>query len=189
MISQPPRRGPTGTKLFEIIAHPQVASNSGQQPISRCASRGAHQGKSTGDEEMSDYFREAFGREPDNSGPAWDGTGLPPVGTACEIHGTVWQELHGDEFSWRRVEIIAHTNFGGSDVAVGRDIECATLGWGIASKFRPIRTPEQIAAEERQKAVDQMLADYQYTVGPCIHGLVRSQAERLYDVGYRKIGN
>lgn len=79
----------------------------------------------------------------------WTGAGLPPVGTVCEIHGTVGQELRDEEFSWRQVEIIAHTNFGGGDVAVGRDLECATLGWGIASKFRPIRTPEQIAAEER----------------------------------------
>jgi hypothetical protein len=138
---------------------------------------------------MSDYFREAFGRELDNSGPAWDGTGLPPVGMACEIHGTVGQELRGDEFSWRRVEIIAHTSFGGSDVAVGRDIECATLGWGIASKFRPIRTPEQIAAEAREKAIIKMMSDYEYTSGPCTYGLMRSQAERLYDVGYRKIEN
>lgn len=114
----------------------------------------------------------------------WNGTGLPPVGAVCEIHGTVGQELRDEKFSWRRVEIIAHTNFGGDDVSVGRDVACATLGWGIATKFRPIRTPEQIAAEERKAAVDEMRAMFKFSDAQ--QEMLRAVCYSLYDAGYRK---
>lgn len=124
----------------------------------------------------------AFARYPEH--PSWDGTGLPPVGAVCEL-----RMKHG---GWGEAKIKYH----GRAICVwlwnrhdGNDEQSEHAANPDRMEFRPIRTPEQIAAEERQKAVDQMLADYQYTVGPCTHGLVRSQAERLYDVGYRKIEN
>lgn len=113
---------------------------------------------------------------------AWSGDGLPPVGAVCEINGTVLQELRGEQPTWREVEIIAHTNFGGGDVAVGRDMEKATLGWGIARSFRPIRTPEQIAAEEREAAVREMLGLFGGTDSRDTYLM-----QRLYDAGYRKV--
>lgn len=64
---------------------------------------------------------------------------LPPVGTVCEIWGTVGQELRKMQRDWTEVEIIAHTDFGGAPIAVAKDMNCATLGWGTTGVFRPIK--------------------------------------------------
>lgn len=53
----------------------------------------------------------------------------------------------------------------------------------------PIRTPEQIAADERNQGIDAILEAYTYTVGPCTHKLTHSQAMRLYDAGIRKVSS
>ncbi|MCF5057468.1 hypothetical protein GIW54_21955 [Pseudomonas proteolytica] len=113
----------------------------------------------------------------------WTGEGLPPVGTVCEIRGTVGQELRKQPSEWTEVEIIAHTDFGGSPIAVGRHISGATLGWGTSNVFRPIRTPEQIAADEREKAVFEIahiLIDNRHDSAEY------HQAGRIYDAGFRK---
>ena len=113
----------------------------------------------------------------------WTGEGLPPVGTVCEIRGTVGQELRKQPSEWTEVEIIAHTDFGGSPIAVGRHISGETLGWGTSNVFRPIRTPEQIAADERDKAVSEMGVI-------ALSGeneLIKTRwLQNLYDAGYRK---
>jgi hypothetical protein len=114
----------------------------------------------------------------------WTGEGLPPVGTVCELRGTLGQQLLSEEFTWTEVEIIAHTDFGGEPVAVGRDKAKATLGWGIVRAFRPIRTPEQIEAEEREKAILSMIEDSGFTADD---GLVWPTVEALYNAGYRKV--
>lgn len=106
----------------------------------------------------------------------WNGTGLPPVGTVCEGRG----RLDGE---WREVVVLAHR--------IGRAVVSFTdherLQWCEADEIRPIRTAEQIAAEEREKAIEQMIDDYKYKEGQCTHHLMRSQAERIYDAGYRKV--
>lgn len=116
--------------------------------------------------------------------PAWDGQGLPPVGFECEIHGTVGQELRRQEFTWVPVLVIAHTDFGGAPIAVAKAIDgTATLGWGTAIKFRPIRTPEQIASEERKRAIKAMLDE---AVGESPSSDSIGLCTLLYDAGYRK---
>lgn len=97
----------------------------------------------------------------------WDGQGLPPVGTVCEYYA--------DENTWRRCEIVAHKD--GKAVVWVNHAHIWTSSGGI---LRPIRTPEQIAAEEREKAVGDMAmsiqgAPYQY---PTLYA--------LYDAGYRR---
>lgn len=72
--------------------------------------------------------------------PAWSGEGLPPVGTVCEYYA--------DENSWRRCEIVAHKD-GQAVVWVSNAHIWASSG----ASLRPIRTPEQIAAEERMHNV------------------------------------
>lgn len=104
----------------------------------------------------------------------WQGAGLPPVGTVCEYYA--------DEDSWQRCEIVAHKD-GQAVVWVSNAHIWASSG----ASLRPIRTPEQIAAEEREKAIDQIMADYEFTVGSCTHKLFRHQAERLHAAGYRKV--
>lgn len=100
----------------------------------------------------------------------WSGEGLPPVGTVCEC------QRPGD--IWQKVIILAHHN--GHAWVTGDDGKhCFTVtAYGV---FRPIKTPEQIAAEERDKAVHQMGLDAGFS------GSVQQCYERLYDLGYRKV--
>lgn len=82
--------------------------------------------------------------------PTWDGTGLPPVGTVCEV----------DYEGWTQCEVIAHFQQRCGMVAAFTIDQhgngAKTLDAFGAEHFRPIRTPEQIAAEEREKAVHAM---------------------------------
>ena len=103
----------------------------------------------------------------------WSGSGLPPVGTVCEWHPSV----HG----WVTVTIL------------GRDGDCtwyrvrgeeASQTCRHMTFFRAIRTPEQIAAEEKGCAVTDMLC---IVSGPDLKGRgVTNQLEALHDAGYRK---
>lgn len=101
----------------------------------------------------------------------WNGTGLPPVGTVCEGRG----RLDGE---WREVVVLAHR--------IGRAVVSFTdherLQWCESDELRPIRTPEQIAAEEREKEIDAIKT---------IIGSAANQgkivAEAICDAGYRKV--
>ncbi|BFG81880.1 hypothetical protein [Pseudomonas phage PP21] len=100
---------------------------------------------------------------------SWDGKGLPPVGTVCEYKYTHWPEYHQCEIRYiSAASLIAYDH--------GQEQYYRTCDM----LFRPIRTPEQIAAEEREKAVGDMAMSiqgvpYQY---PTLYA--------LYDAGYRK---
>lgn len=96
----------------------------------------------------------------------WDG-GVPPVGTVCEY---LWSE--GKE--WRKCEIVAY--YFANVVAVDVDSTAVCLPTGL---FRPIKTPEQIAAEERLLAIDEMCN--------VIRESDLKTVAALYDAGYRKI--
>ena len=111
-----------------------------------------------------------------NPGPSnWTGEGLPPVGTVCEAM------LPSMNHQWAEAVVVwHHPEHEGSAVVVhsgGR-----LTGW--SSAFRPIRTPEQIAAEEREKAIEVMIADTNILTG--IMSDRRIMAGQLYDAGYRK---
>ena len=104
----------------------------------------------------------------------WTGEGFPPVGTQLE---------HG--FSCENFKVW-HV---GVCVAVGEDPEgreefCVVKsGNKIANysaegkRMRPIRTAEQIAADQRDSAIRQFSIDLDVPIGI---------AERAYDAGYRK---
>ncbi|ENC9802804.1 hypothetical protein ABLG07_005180 [Pseudomonas aeruginosa] len=108
---------------------------------------------------------------------AWDGQGLPPVGIEAEV---IWDST---DFAYYRAKILAHDE----DRVVFRWCEgdskgqygsCAVLNFGILPTFRPLRPPEQIAAEEREKAIEEMcFAEETLTV---------KQAKALYEAGYRR---
>lgn len=73
----------------------------------------------------------------------WDGEGRPPVGTVCEA------QIPSKQYAWERCEIVwHHPDSDGSAAVVHGDGKL--LSW--SGTFRPIRTPEQIAAEEREEA-------------------------------------
>jgi len=105
--------------------------------------------------------------------PSWSGKGLPPVGVVCEVYHD------GD---WYETKIIGIDTDDGSCVfKTHGDYDTPYDGFVSASSFRPIRTPEQIAADEREAAVSAMLAE-------CHAGSSRDTflMQQLYDAGYRK---
>lgn len=122
----------------------------------------------------------------------WNGEGLPPVGAVCEWAGCTFApedprepDLHvGDQ-----VTIIAHFKDGEFDLAAftfnpqihNPDRGTAWVNQGAHGCFRPIRTPEQIAAEEREAAIESM---FQIACSP--EGVSLKKAIGLiYDAGYK----
>lgn len=101
----------------------------------------------------------------------WNGEGLPPVDLAVEWYSdsnTGWQEItvlayHGDD-AWIQPK-------GKESMIVGN-----------IANFRPIRTPEQIAEEARQKEIDGIRRDLQDRQLLICDNL----ADLLHDAGYRK---
>lgn len=84
----------------------------------------------------------------------WKGEGLPPVGTVCEVFGC--EHEYTMRFNFQHVQIIAHHTDSECDrvaVFAADDLEYHGL---TAERFRPLRTPEQIAAEERLNAIEFM---------------------------------
>ena len=97
----------------------------------------------------------------------WQGEGLPPVGQDAEFKGHDGQWLPG--------QYIGQFN---GQMVVGCH-KTGVVGFLSSEEFRPIRTPEQIAADERQEAIQQMR-----------EAAGSSNAypfEQLYDAGYRKV--
>jgi len=121
------------------------------------------------------------------SAPAWVGIGMPPAGQCVEVHRGPATWIEKDEWQiGKTAEVMsAFTNSRGHGIAAiqfpSGHCECI-----LSACLKPVRTPEQIAAEERERGISQVLADFEYTVGPCTHKLARSQAERIWDAGYRK---
>ncbi|OES66992.1 hypothetical protein A7R79_22350 [Pseudomonas aeruginosa] len=117
----------------------------------------------------------------------WNGKGLPPVGTVCEYRCNDSCEPN----DWTAVHVLAHAAHG-SDTAMllaeDNNGEPGTMYgriW-VPGTCRPLRTPEQIAAEGREKAIDAMLdLDPPHEKG---FGLTsrRQFCEVLFDAGYRR---
>lgn len=83
-------------------------------------------------------------------GEQWDGTGLPPVGTECEVMDKDHDHI------WHRCKILAHINRKGLSCAVFESeptVSCCTHKY-----FRPLHT-------ERDKAVEQMIEFHRNTLG------------------------
>ena len=99
----------------------------------------------------------------------WDGEGVPPIGAVCEYY---WP----DRGKWRKCEVVAY--YFSNVVAI--DVFDSTAVSLIHSSFRPIKTPEQIAEEERLHAIDEM---YDLILG---WGVEKRMLAVLYDAGYRK---
>jgi len=100
--------------------------------------------------------------------PSWSGEGLPPVG--------VHVEWYSDVYGWLGGKVIGHDG----TVAVVSHNDGYT-GCHLHN-LKPIRTAEQIAADEREAAIDEMLAA---TPAPGSDISLRV-CEQLYDAGYRK---
>jgi len=108
------------------------------------------------------------------SASAWVGVGLPPVGTVCEI-APPYRD-HGS-----KVRVLCHDE----GDAICRLIEGDELGdirQYMASEVRPIRTLEQIVAEERAAAIEDMWNVYWQPDAPT----AKQALGLLWDAGYRK---
>lgn len=104
---------------------------------------------------------------------AWTGEGLPPVGVACEVENDI-------EGGWDAVdEVLAHTEIKGAAVAVFKRDD--RVFYSPSGKFRPSRSPEQIAAEELKAAIDEMS---EVTQGA--HDWLQA-FQKLHLAGYRKV--
>ncbi|WP_085701939.1 hypothetical protein [Pseudomonas sp. B15(2017)] len=107
----------------------------------------------------------------------WDGKGLPPVG--AEIEAMMRRNMH-DDYAWHRAKVV-HGAFPLSpgEVLVFA-LETTSPAW--VDEFRPIRTPEQIAQQEREAAIEEMDAVFSSN----FEGHRKDGLQALYDAGYRK---
>ncbi len=100
----------------------------------------------------------------------WDGQGLPPVGTVCEYRHMIWPEYRPCEIRYISEEsLVAYDN--------GQEQFYRTCDM----LFRPVRTLEQIAAEEREAGISDMQT-ITYGAGPTVY----AKLSALYDAGYRR---
>lgn len=113
------------------------------------------------------------------SAKEWTGEGLPPVGTVCEFKANI--------LGWVQASITAVTElsivFTRPSYQNGRPLVEDRLPHKAIERFRPIRTPEQIAAEERELAITDicLLLDKDPS-----RPSLREKAGIIYDAGYRK---
>ena len=106
--------------------------------------------------------------------PSWSGQGLPPVGMVCEMHHESWNANN-----WPKVTV----KYSSTEYFITED-GAGEQHWHAHSvTFRPIRTPEQIAKDEREAAIDDMIE----LLGKNREvKKTRDHAGILYDAGYRK---
>lgn len=118
----------------------------------------------------------------------WNGEGLPPVGTVCEFLN------HKD--TWVQVRVLSHLveMQPDSPAVIAQIGQTGPLCISKPSDFRPLRTPEQIAAEERKNALEDMVR----LMGDAARRLANAHASEsdragayaraLIRAGYRKVG-
>lgn len=112
----------------------------------------------------------------------WNGEGLPPVGTVCE-----WQWSVGEKgIEYVTVKVVGHDE----GLAVMRLMTGPRKGeYGTSPNekicgmypLRPLRTPEQIAAEKRKAAIDETVKRFALSSYPDVpwHDLFA----QMYDLG------
>lgn len=107
----------------------------------------------------------------------WNGKGLPPVGTVCECQN--------NELKWLEGTIVHVGIHGSTKLAVMQTKE--EILYGEVGEFRPIKTKEQIAAEEREKAIEEMVQFFMnYYGNPKGAEQYLLICRSLHDAGYRK---
>lgn len=115
----------------------------------------------------------------------WNGEGLPPVGVVCEFQGDSakcpFDPWHADLHDGVKCTVIAHFKSKSLDLVAFTFVKPdgnTEVEQSLPGALRPIRTPEQIAAEERDKIINQMEFDTD-----CLN---RGAFTKLYDAGWRK---
>ena len=111
--------------------------------------------------------------------PEWNGEGLPPAGIDAEFLGH-----NGD---WLAGQYIGQFN---GQMVVGCHTTGA-VGFLSSEEFRPIRTAEQIAADERLHAISNACTSIAKIIEPYNLNLecsaaMRATVEAMIDAGYSK---
>lgn len=122
----------------------------------------------------------------------WNGEGLPPAGAVCELKKAMkfTEGTRLDEFPAGTELIVGgHANFYGNPVLAVCVKNRNFTGTLTPECLRPLRTPEQIAAEERERAI----ADMKSVFDSCLDVLMPTSNQYLetlfgaiHDTGYRK---
>lgn len=111
---------------------------------------------------------------------AWDGEGLPPVGTVCEV---LWNEYHVEYLRTKVFGVNEHGqpihrfDEGPKKYQYQADVLRTASGTQV---FRPIKTAEQLAEEERKSQLEVMHKIYMEGASEHKGGLAA-----LYDAGYK----
>jgi hypothetical protein len=118
------------------------------------------------------------------SSPAWNGEGLPPAGTHC-IFTPIGASLGF------KVEIIAHFDAGEKMVAVYVPLTGARKAkQAIAECFKPIKSDDQIAAEQRLNKAIELYGAVMDHSGTSFKSLPAARQEHylsLIDKGWQKV--
>ena len=127
------------------------------------------------------------------SAPAWVGIGLPPAGTVCEYDARAYRK--GDPL-WVTVEVKYLSEWtivfacvavpeGTKQENIGVELS-ADVGVPTINRFRPVRTTEQIAAEQEASAVVEMRSALPGWLNQGGHADIETVCTTLYQAGYRK---
>lgn len=117
----------------------------------------------------------------------WDGVGDPPVGTVCEYDARpsgkgepLFVTVEVKYVSDQSIVIIC-TDVPDCEKKENIGVELALMnGLAMRGKLRPIRTAEQVAAEKRDKAVNEMVDTLKR------FNSIHEACGMLYDAGYLK---
>ena len=110
----------------------------------------------------------------DRGNSEWTGEGLPPVGTVCEIHTL--------SDTWAKVVVVAITDYRIYCERVNQKEPGELCPVKKYARFRPIRTPEQIAAEQYERDAEELAKIL------AIHEPIEvlALAKLVLECGYRK---
>lgn len=111
----------------------------------------------------------------------WGGEGLPPVGCTVTLSDDGFRVFD----AYRAMLGVDVTVVAAFKSPTGFDMIACAIPDGLCGCFRadmarPVKTPEQIAAEEREKELEAMFKIYRDA------GEFRAGLSALYDAGYRK---
>jgi len=145
---------------------------SAQELIEKPAETPSNQGKTCSQNCVSCKDKETPVLE-ENDENAWFKRGeLPPVGTVCECQNNSMQ--------WLKGTIVCVGEDKGTTLAIMQTP--AEILYGEAGEFRPIKSPEQIAEEEREAYCDRI---YSVLCKAERKNNRSDMAESLYDAGLR----
>lgn len=111
----------------------------------------------------------------------WNGDGLPPVGAVCEAGIPHVSGLKNETISviWIECRVIAYHVINGKTYAwIAEDDGFYAPG---IFEFRPIRAPEQIEADERDRSISEMREIWNFAASSGADPFIA-----LHSAGYRK---